>query len=114
MNMAMSMKRGGLPMMMNGSAEKASWFLSTAMMSAWRVTDRDAFVRWMQSNRPEAVVMVPTVVPAFEAAILKDPVTEDGEVPDGIEETTGSPVLQVRPTPEARALAVSRLTKELT
>ncbi|SHT82480.1 Uncharacterised protein [Mycobacteroides abscessus subsp. abscessus] len=41
MNMAMSMKRGGLPMMMNGSAEKASWFLSTAMMSAWRVTDQN-------------------------------------------------------------------------
>ncbi|VEH90925.1 Uncharacterised protein (plasmid) [Tsukamurella tyrosinosolvens] len=41
MNIAMSMKRGGRPMMMNGSAENASWFLSTAMMSACRVTDQN-------------------------------------------------------------------------
>ena len=41
MNMAMSMNRGGSPMMMNGSAEKTSWFLSTAMMSACRVTDQN-------------------------------------------------------------------------
>ena len=41
MNIATSRNRGGSPMTMNGSAEKASWFLSTATMSACRVTDQN-------------------------------------------------------------------------
>lgn len=80
---------------------------------ACRVTDRPEFLRWVQDNHPDAVVMVPTVVPAWEANLLRSGVDHNGEVPDGVETVVGKPTLAVRPSEDAKLLAQAFVTREL-
>lgn len=80
---------------------------------ACRVTDRPEFLRWVQDNHPDAVVMVPTIVPAWEANLLRSGVDHNGEVPDGVETVVGKPTLAVRPSEDAKLLAQAFVTREL-
>lgn len=73
--------------------------------SGYRIADRDQFVAWVQANHPAAIVMVPTVVPLWEASVLKQGSTPDGEVPDGIEWVEGKPTFVVTPNDAAAELA---------
>lgn len=73
--------------------------------TGWKVTDRDKFLAWVQNNHPDAVIDIPTIVPAWEREFLKNPVTADGEIPDGVEESTSTPSLVITPNDEAAAVA---------
>lgn len=78
--------------------------------AGYRITDRDAFVAWVQANHPNAIVLTPTVVPLWESALLKDgPVTRDGEVVPGVEWVEGKPTFVVTPNDEAALVARSLL-----
>ena len=72
-----------------------------------RVVDEAAFVAWVQANHPDAII--PTVNPAWQRALLSAGCDANGEVPDGCETVVVLPTLTVKPTDEARALAVSTL-----
>lgn len=71
------------------------------------VTDSEAFVRWVQENHPEEVVMIPTVRSSYRDALIKadgiDPTT--GEEVPGMAQTVGTPTLTVSPTEYGRSLA---------
>jgi hypothetical protein len=79
------------------------------------VTDRDAFLAWVAEHAPDEIVTIParedvrtSFVAAVTAAVKKDGgwVTPDGElIPvDGVEVTTGAPILTVKATAEADGL----------
>lgn len=87
-----------------GDTEVGSVRLDRAK-AGYRITDRDAFVAWVQEHHPDAIVMTPTVVPLWETALLKDPVSEDGEIPPGIDWVEGRPTFVVTPNDEAAAVA---------
>ena len=78
-----------------------------------RVVDREAFVRWVQANHPTSLVMVPTVVPSWERDLLKAGADKNGEVPDGCEMVPGRPALTVKPTAEAKAVALAQIRREV-
>lgn len=71
------------------------------------VTDSEAFVRWVQENHPEEVVMIPTIRSSYRDALIKadgiDPTT--GEEVPGMAQTVGTPTLTVKPTEYGRSLA---------
>ena len=71
------------------------------------VTDSEAFMRWVQENHPEEVVMIPTIRSSYRDALIKadgiDPTT--GEEVPGMAQTVGTPTLTVKPTEYGRSLA---------
>lgn len=73
--------------------------------AGWRITDRDKFTAWVQANHPAAIVLTPTVVPLWEASVLKQGSTPDGEIPDGIDWVEGKPTFVVTPNDEAAVVA---------
>lgn len=107
-----------------GSGDNAQQIGSVQLVKgreSWTVTDPDALLAWVKANRPEEVVTVEQVRPSYIGALLmqakKDgaPVTSDGELVPGIEQRTGEPSLNVKPSEDAaqtiaQALADGRLT----
>jgi hypothetical protein len=74
-----------------------------------KVTDPDAFAKWVQRQYPTEVETRVVVRPAFEAKLLAaateagDPVDiSTGEVIPGVEIVPGEPYLSVRPTAAGR------------
>ena len=80
-----------------------------------RVVDQEAFMAWVAEHAPGAIVTrtVTEVSPAWVKSILAKGCTDDGEVPDGLGEVTGKPILTVKPTEQARALARGLVQREL-
>ena len=76
-----------------------------------KITDQQAFTRWVAANHPDAII--PTVNPAWQRALLAKGADENGEVPDGCEIITGAPVLSVRPSERAKALALGLVRREV-
>ena len=75
------------------------------------VTDRDAFVKYVQAEYPTEVEMVPQVRPAFEAKLMADlaargePVDDTGETVPGVTIGHGSsPQQRIYPDEGAEAL----------
>lgn len=74
---------------------------------SWVVTDPAALLAWVKANRPSEVVTVEQVRPSYIGALLmqakKDgaPVTSGGELVPGIEQRTGDPSLNVKPSEDA-------------
>ena len=79
-------------------------------------TDADALLKWVAKNRPDEVVSVPTIRPAFLEYLRKlcktngyafDETT--GEIIPGIELQDGSAAYVVEPSAEGRALVQAKL-----
>jgi hypothetical protein len=84
------------------------------------VTDKEAFMEWVAEHAPEEIVTIPakedvrtSFVTAVTTAVKRDGgwVTPDGElIPvDGVEVTTGAPILTVKATAEADGLVADAL-----
>ena len=68
---------------------------------AWRVTDRDAFVKWIETHRPDEIVTTSSVRESFEKAVRADGGVIDeatGEVVEvpGLSLVPGNPTLTVK------------------
>lgn len=78
---------------------------------SWGVRDEHAFTRWVRDNHPSE--LVESVSPAFRAKILSDakaagaPVTRDGEVVPGVEDSERAGYVAVKVTDEQAAVIVS-------
>lgn len=79
------------------------------------VVDPAAFLAWVSEHAPGAIITrtITEVSPAWVKSILAKGCTDDGEVPDGLGEVTGSPTLTVKPTEQARTLARGLVQREL-
>lgn len=92
-----------LPAVLPGSDEPVAWVTRTKPTKTKptpKVTDRDAFFRWVQQHRGEEIVTPPPPPPevrsSFVAAVLADggvtdPATGELVVPDGVEWVTPEP-----------------------
>lgn len=93
---------------------------------SWRVTDVDAFTRWVEENRPTEIETKPAVRNSYLTAVLAackvdggilDPATGEVVCPPGIELGLGDPVVTMRLADGAAelvgaALAAGRLRLE--
>ena len=78
-----------------------------------RVVDMAALIEWVEANHPGALVHTVSISPAWLKGLLAKGADDDGEVPPGVVEVTGTPSLQVRPSDDARALARGLVRKAL-
>lgn len=76
-----------------------------------RVVDDAAFLEWVQANHPTAII--PAVNPSWQRALLAAGADTNGEVPDGCEVVVGSPTLTVKPSDEAKAIALGLVRREV-
>lgn len=77
----------------------------SAPKGTYVVTDRAAFFHWVKTHAPHG--LRETVDATYEKAILAKGCDSNGEIPDGVEFHVGQPVLSVKPSSDARALAAS-------
>ncbi len=78
-----------------------------------RVVDMAALIEWVEAKHPGALVYTVSISPAWLKGLLAKGADDDGEVPPGVVEVTGTPSLQVRPSDDARALARGLVRKAL-
>lgn len=81
----------------------------------WKVTGKEAFVRWCEKHHPAVVTYVPTVPDGWRDAFLKHPFDpETGEIADGVESVMAStPAWKVEPTPKLVAMVEEMLMPSL-
>lgn len=82
------------------------------------VVDADALLSWAEKYAPDEVVTTRSVRPSFVAAVLSavkkdggwvDPATAEVVDVDGVEVSTGSPILTVKPNADAHRLVLEAL-----
>lgn len=82
----------------------------TAPKGSWKITSPAAVLAWAREHAPHLIV-TREEVPALPLDADGEFVLPDGESvrPDGVEWVVGGPVLTVKPTSEARAVARQQL-----
>jgi hypothetical protein len=79
-------------------------------------TDADALMKWCQTHRPDEVILVPTIRPAFLEHLRKQakehgyPFDADNQIIPGIEAQEGSASYVVTPSAEGKALIQAKLS----
>lgn len=91
--------------------QRIGYVLVTDPEAAFRVTDGPKFRAWVKEHRPDEIETVEAVRSSFEKAILERGCDEHGEAIPGVELVPGTPVVQVRPTPDAEAAIRAELAE---
>lgn len=85
----------------------------TRPSESWQVVDDAAYLAWVRANRPDEIVTVEQVRPAFTRA-LDDVITRTGEVPDGVILTQTPGHVRVTVTQDHKAAMRASLGEVLT